>query len=226
MARAAAPAGAVALFYLVFLQAVPGVEIDDPVSLVLLDREGGLLGAGSSEDQQWRFPPIESVPPRLEVAILQFEDRRFRRHPGVDPLAILRAAWSNLRAGRVVSGASTISMQVARLARGNKPRTLTEKAIEAFLALRMETAMDKDRILAMYVSHAPYGGNVVGVEAAAWRYLARSPHDLSWAEAAMLAVLPNNPALIHPGRNRDALRERRDHLLARGLQLDPQGQLG
>ena len=206
-------AATVLLLLGLFVLLVPVTTLDDPVSLVLLDQEEDLLGATISEDEQWRFPPIDVAPERLEAAILHFEDRRFRRHPGVDPLALARAIWTNLREGEVVSGASTITMQVVRLSRKGRQRTLTEKLVEAVLAIRLEMALDKDEILATYISHAPYGGNVVGVEAAAWRYLGRSPHDVSWAEAALLAVLPNSPSLIHPGRNRELLRKRRDKLL-------------
>src|SRR4029077_3678546 len=137
------------------------------------------------------------------------------RHPGVDGLAIARALRLNLAAGRVVSGGSTLTMQLARLSRGAEPRRLRAKLAEAALALRIESAYDKDEILALYAAHAPFGGNVVGLEAAAWRYFGRDPAALSWAEAATLAVLPNSPALIHPGRNAARLQEKRDRLLRR-----------
>ncbi len=140
----------------------------------------------------------------------------------MDPVAIARAALANARAGRVVSGGSTLTMQLARLLRDDPPRTLDEKAREALLALRLEWHLSKDEILAEYASRAPFGGNTVGLRAAAWRYFRRPPEALSWAEAALLAVLPNSPALIHPGRDRDRLRAKRDRLLAR---LHEQGEL-
>jgi penicillin-binding protein 1C len=136
---------------------------DDPYSSVLLDRRGRLLGAAVAADQQWRFPPMEKVPDKFARALVCAEDRRFHRHPGIDPLALGRALWQNLRAGRVVSGASTLTMQVIRLSRKGRPRTLGEKAVEALLALRLETLLDKPRILALYATHAPFGGNVVGL---------------------------------------------------------------
>jgi len=142
-----------------------------------------------------------------------YEDRYFYRHPGFNPFSIARAARQNIQAGRVVSGGSTITMQVARLWRKDKPRNLGQKAIEFVLSIHAELHYSKSEILRMYVSNAPFGGNVVGLNAAAWRYFGRSPRNLSWAEAACLAVLPNAPALIHPGRNRELLKEKRDHLL-------------
>ncbi|HPQ96517.1 MAG TPA: penicillin-binding protein 1C [Thiolinea sp.] len=192
-------------------------------SRLLLDRNGRLLSAHIATDEQWRFPESEAVPDKFATALIRFEDKRFRRHHGVDGLALLRAGADNLRQGRVVSGASTLSMQVIRLARGNPTRTLTEKGLEILRAWRLETQLDKDAILRLYASHAPFGGNVVGLEAAAWRYFGRAPEQLSWAESAMLAILPNNPALIHPGRNRTQLLLKRNYLL--GLLRD-QGTLG
>jgi penicillin-binding protein 1C len=174
-------------------------------------------------DGQWRFPPGPQINGRFAAALLEYEDRRFRYHPGVDPAAVFRALFQNLGAGRVVSGGSTLTMQTIRLSRQSSRReaglparrTLLEKAVEAVLALRLEIALSKDEILALYAAHAPFGGNVVGLEAASWRWFGRSAEDLSWAEAATLAVLPNSPSLVHPGRNRDLLREKRDALLGR-----------
>lgn len=182
-------------------------------SPLLLDHNGRLLSAHIATDGQWRFPELESVPDKFAAALIQVEDKRFRRHHGVDLLALARASYDNLRQQRVVSGASTLSMQVIRLSRGNPPRTFHEKLLELLRAWRLETRYSKDDILKLYASHAPFGGNVVGLEAAAWRYFARSPAQLSWAESAMLAVLPNNPALVHPGRNRERLLAKRNRLL-------------
>lgn len=186
-----------------------------PYSTVVTDRNGELLGARIAEDGQWRFPPSDTVPYRFAESIITFEDKSFRYHPGVNPAAILRAAWQNIRARRTVSGGSTITMQTIRLSRGGQERTLWQKAIESILATRLEIRCSKDEILALYASHAPFGGNVVGLGAASWRYFGRPPDELSWAESATLAVLPNSPAMIHPGRNRDALRKKRDRLLGR-----------
>ena len=194
---------------------LPDPLFDDPVSSVLEARDGSLLGARIAADGQWRFPGRDTVPGKFAAAVIAAEDKRFRSHPGVDPIALARALWANLRAGKVVSGGSTITMQVIRMSRGSRPRTYPEKFVEAALALRLELGTDKDEVLALYAAHAPFGGNVVGLEAAAWRYFGRGPADLSWAEAAMLATLPNNPGAVHPGRSREELLEKRDRLLRR-----------
>jgi penicillin-binding protein 1C len=184
-----------------------------PYSPVLYDRNGHLLGAQVAADGQWRFPGKEKINEKFTIALIEAEDKRFRRHPGIDPLAIARATVQNIRGGRIVSGGSTITMQTIRLSRGFKKRTFLEKCIEAVMALRLEIGRSKNDILALYAANAPFGANVVGLEAAAWRWFGRSPEDLSWAEAATLAVLPNSPALIHPGRNRETLKNKRDALL-------------
>jgi penicillin-binding protein 1C len=184
-------------------------------STALYDRAGVLLGAAIASDGQWRFPEGGVLPLKYREALVLYEDSRFYVHPGVDPLALLRAALQNARAGRVVSGGSTITMQVVRLSRPGKARTMGEKLLEAALALRLELAYGKEKILRLYASRAPMGGNVVGIEAASWRYFGRAPAGLSWAEAALLAVMPNNPGVLHPGRYRDLLKEKRDRLLSR-----------
>ena len=184
-----------------------------PYATLMLDREGRLLNARIASDQQWRFVPVAKLPPKYQQALLSFEDQRFFAHPGIDPLAIGRALWLNLEAGRVVSGGSTLTMQLARLLREDPPRTLPEKAREAWLALQLEWHLSKEDVLVQYASRAPFGGNIVGLRAASWRYFGREPAALSWAEAALLAVLPNAPSWIHPGRNRDRLRAKRDRLL-------------
>jgi len=171
------------------------------------------MGAHIASDEQWRFPPVEQVPEKFAVSLITFEDKRFYQHIGVDPLAIARAVSLNLQQGRIVSGASTLSMQVVRLSQQNPPRTLWNKLLEALHATRLEAHYTKEEILKLYASHAPFGGNVVGLEAAAWRYFGRAADKLSWAESAMLAVLPNSPGLIHVGRSREKLKAKRDRLL-------------
>lgn len=198
-----------------FWRCLPDPLFADPSSAVLLARDGALLGAKIATDGQWRFPLHDDVPPRFAAALITYEDKRFYSHLGVDPLALLRAAYLNVKHRRVVSGGSTISMQVIRLARHGQPRTLREKLVEMIWSLRLELGASKHEILALYASHAPFGGNVVGLDAAAWRYFGRHPRELSWAEATMLAVLPNNPALVHPGRHRSELEAKRNELLAR-----------
>lgn len=184
-------------------------------STVVEDVNGELLGARISDDEQWRFPPVDSVPEKFAASITEFEDRWFRWHRGVNPFSIVRAAVGNIKAGKVTSGGSTITMQVIRLSRQGAKRSLGEKMIEAVLASRLELRCSKEEILALYASHAPFGGNVVGLEAASWRYFGRPPEELSWGESAVLAVLPNSPAMIHPGKNREKLLAKRDRLLDR-----------
>ena len=193
---------------------VPRQLFPAPCSTLLYSAEGELLGARIAPDGQWRFPATDSLPDRFVDCMLTYEDKRFFYHPGIDPAAIVRAIRLNGKAGRVVSGGSTLTMQLARIARGNQDRTFYEKTIEMCWALFLETTHSKQEILNLYASHAPFGGNVIGLETAAWRYFGRSASELSWAESATLAVLPNSPALIHPGRNRKQLKEKRDRLLA------------
>lgn len=185
-------------------------------STVVEDRNGELLGAHIAADGQWRFPPADTVPERYSTALIQFEDRYFRYHPGVNPISMFRALVGNVKAGHVTSGGSTITMQVIRMSRG-KERTVWQKLVESILATRLELRCSKKKILAMYAAHAPFGGNVVGLEAAAWRYFGRPASQLSWAEAATLAVLPNSPAGIHLGKNRDKLLQKRNRLLKKLL---------
>jgi penicillin-binding protein 1C len=204
-------AGLVALTLYYF--SLPENLFEDPYSTVLEDKQGALLSAVIASDGQWRFPAEKLTPEKFNIALTAFEDQRFYHHPGVDLISLARALKQNIQAGYVVSGGSTITMQVIRLSRKGKSRTFLEKVIEIILATRVELRHSKDEILAIYASHAPFGGNVVGLEAASWRYFARAPEELSWAEACMLAVLPNSPALIHPGKNRDKLLEKRNRLL-------------
>jgi penicillin-binding protein 1C len=192
---------------------LPLPKFNVPYSGVILDRNGELLNATVAADGQWRFPPDSGLPEKYIQAAVVYEDKRFFRHRGVDPLALVRAAWSDLRSAKIVSGGSTLTMQVIRLSRFKKPRTFYEKVVEIIQALRLESYYNKQEIITLYAAHAPYGGNVVGLAAASWRYFGRRPAQLSWAETAMLAVLPNNPALVHPGKNRRILQAKRDNLL-------------
>jgi len=201
------------LVLLVFWLSMPLSLFDDPYATVVYDRQGKLLGARIAADGQWRFPPADTVPGKFTTCITRFEDRHFFRHPGFNPFSLMRALWQNIRAGKIVSGGSTLTMQTIRLWRKGKPRTVGEKLIEIWYAFRLELSFSKRTILAMYTSHAPFGGNIVGLGAASWRYFGRPPAELSWGEAAMLAVLPNAPSAIHPGKNREDLIAKRNRLL-------------
>lgn len=208
-------------------------------STTLWSADGQLLGAAVSADGQWRFPPAgspvdadgagnadstgtskpsdknlaQAQNSRYQLALIAFEDRRFAGHLGLDSRALVRALRDNLSSGSIVSGASTISMQTARLLYGNRSRTYAQKLLELLTAFRLEFRMSKTDLLDLYASLAPYGANVVGIEAAGFRWFGRPSDQLTWAEAALLAVLPNSPALIHPARGRDQLLAKRNRLL-------------
>ncbi len=201
------------ILLILFWVSLPDPLFEEPNSTVLLDKNGELLGAKISSDGQWRFPENGNTPEKFKKAIVEFEDHYFYYHPGINPGSTLRALYQNIRKGKTISGGSTLSMQVIRLMRKNKNRTVWEKCIEMILALRLELTHSKTEILNLYASHAPFGSNVVGIDAAAWRYFGNSAGNLSWAEIATLAVLPNSPALIYPGRNHSKLFEKRNRLL-------------
>lgn len=201
------------LFSIWYICCLPEKLFTSPTSTVILDRKGELLGAKIADDGQWRFPPSDTVPYKLKTCLIAFEDRNFYSHFGVSIKGLARAIKQNVSNSRRVSGGSTITMQVIRLSRQNPPRTYIEKIREIFMATRLEFGYSKEEIMGMYVSNAPFGNNVVGADAAAWRYFGRSVDKLSWAESATLAVLPNAPSLIYPGKNELRLKEKRNRLL-------------
>lgn len=205
----------VVIFLLVwYIFCLPRSLFQVPYATVVTDRNHELLGARIAPDGQWRFPACDTVPEKFAVCLTEFEDRYFRYHWGVNPFAVGRALLHNIRAKRVISGGSTLTMQTIRLSRGEK-RTMGEKFVEALLATRLEFRFSKAKIMSLYASHAPFGGNVVGLEAASWRYFGHASDQLSWAQAATLAVLPNAPSMIHLSKNRDALLKKRNRLLYR-----------
>lgn len=198
---------------IMLLAVVPMPHFDNPTSTVVLSSDGNMLGARIADDGQWRFPESNELPEKYTKALIAYEDARFRLHNGIDMLALCRAFYLNVRHRSIVSGGSTISMQVARLSRKNPKREIFGKMLEMCMAFKLELFHSKDYILRQYASSAPFGGNVVGIDAASWRYFNSSPKDISWAEAAMLAVLPNAPSLMHPGKNQAQLKLKRDKLL-------------
>lgn len=183
-------------------------------STIIYDRHGKMLSVFLNEREQWHFPPQDSliVPKKLKTCVMQYEDHWFNWHPGINPVALFRASWQNISAGKIVSGASTITMQIARLS-DPKARTIWNKLVEMLKAVRIELRYSKNEILKLYLDHAPYGGNTVGYRAACWRYFGKEPQALTWAEGATLAVLPNAPGLISPQSNPSILKEKRNHLL-------------
>ncbi|WP_035096250.1 penicillin-binding protein 1C [Aquimarina megaterium] len=198
---------------IVYYFLLPRPLFDDPTATVIETRNGELLGAKIATDGQWRFPETDSVPEKFKRCIIAFEDQQFYRHLGFNPVAMGEAIIENSSAGKVVRGGSTITQQVIRLARKGKKRTYFEKLKELILATRLEFGASKEKILKLYASHAPFGGNVVGIDMAAWRYFGLPAHQLSWAETATLAVLPNAPSLIYPGKNQIKLLKKRNRLL-------------
>ncbi|WP_225312690.1 penicillin-binding protein 1C [Pseudotamlana haliotis] len=192
---------------------LPKQLFDSPTSTILESRDGALLGALIADDGQWRFPKLDSVPNKFKHCITQFEDAYFYKHPGFNPASMFKAFKANMKAGKVVRGGSTITQQVIRLSRKNQSRSYFEKVIEIILATRLELRDSKEEILNTYVSNAPYGGNVVGLEAASWRYFKTAPDKLSWGQSALLAVLPNAPSLLYPGKNSQQLIDKRNVLL-------------
>ena len=157
-------------FMLDHLFPFPVDRLEPPASTRVLDRDGKPLRFFLAEDGMWRFPlTLPEISPELIAAMIDSEDRHFYRHPGINPFSVLRALWSNIRAGRVVSGASTIPMQVARMA-DPRPRTAGAKVVEAFRALQLCSHFSKEQILTWYLNLAPFGSNVVGVGAASGHY--------------------------------------------------------
>lgn len=192
---------------------LPRPLFNEPFSPVIESSEGELLGAKIASDGQWRFPASDSLPEKYKKCLVLYEDEHFRWHPGFNPISMWNAALQNRKAGKIVRGGSTITQQVIRMSRGNRHRTYLEKLLEIVLSTRLEFGMSKDGILEEYAAHAPFGGNVVGLEMASWRYFGLPSDRLSWAQSATLAVLPNAPGLIYPGRNQEPLRRKRDGLL-------------
>ncbi|HUH28886.1 penicillin-binding protein 1C [Gelidibacter sp.] len=201
------------IIVVVYYFCLPPQLFKDPTATVITSSNNELLGAIIAEDGQWRFPQNDTVPDKFKICILQFEDAYFYRHPGFNPVSIFKALKENLSSGGVKRGGSTITQQVIRLSRKGQSRTYFEKIKEIIFATRLELRASKEKILSYYSSNAPFGGNVVGLDAASWRYFNRAASQLSWAESATLAVLPNAPSLIYPGKNQEQLFKKRNRLL-------------
>ncbi|MDF9620852.1 peptidoglycan glycosyltransferase PbpC [Pseudomonas entomophila] len=187
----------------------------DDLARVVLAEDGTPLWRFADANGVWRYPvsPDEVSPLYLE-ALLAYEDRWFYQHPGVNPMALARAAWLNLRGGRVVSGGSTLSMQVARLLDPHD-RTLAGKLRQLWRTAQLEWHLSKPQILQIYLNRAPFGGTLQGVAAASWAYLGKSPKHLTPAEAALLAVLPQAPSRLRPDRHPERAQRARDKVLQR-----------
>jgi len=186
-----------------------------PASAVVTDRDGATQYIATGSDQQWRLPVAsDALSPHLKSATIALEDERFYSHYGVDPIAIARAACQNLMQGEVVSGASTLPMQIARML-NPRPRTWSAKVVEAFRAIQHENHFTKDELLTLYLNIAPYGGNVRGAEAAARTYFNKAAKHLTVEEAALLASIPQSPERLRPDRHANRTLARRDYAITR-----------
>lgn len=200
---------------------------EDDLARVVLAEDGTPMWRFADRDGVWRYPVTpDEVSPYYLDALLTYEDRWFRQHPGINPLALGRAAWQNLSGGRVVSGGSTLSMQVARLLDPHS-RDLPGKLKQLWRTAQLEWHLSKDEILALYLNRAPFGGTLQGVAAASWSYLGKPPSQLTRAEAALLAVLPQAPSRLRPDRHPERAQAARDKVLRRlaEFQVWPQAQV-
>jgi penicillin-binding protein 1C len=202
-------------WWIVVLGPMPRME-DLAVSTQVLDRHGRLLRAYATAEGRWRLPvAVNDIDPRFIRMLLAYEDRRFREHHGVDPLAMARAAYQWLTNGRVISGGSTITMQVARLLEPRRERTLLAKLRQMVRAIEIEQSLSKDEIISLYLTLAPYGGNLEGLRAAALAYFGKDPRRLSLGQAALLVALPQSPEARRPDRSAVVARTARDRVLDR-----------
>ncbi|WP_420313983.1 penicillin-binding protein 1C [Aeromonas salmonicida] len=207
--------GAIILVLLVLDRAFPPPPLDPAYARVVLDMKGRPLRAFADTSGVWRYPvTLAQVSPRYIEALLGYEDRHFWRHPGVNPVAMVRGVWQWLRYGRAVSGGSTLTMQVARLIEPYH-RSVPGKLRQMARALQLEWHYDKRTLLTVYLNRAPFGGNLEGVQAASFAYLGKSAAKLTHAEAALLAVLPQAPSRYRPDRHPDRARAARDKVILR-----------
>ncbi|WP_258101168.1 penicillin-binding protein 1C [Marinoscillum pacificum] len=212
--KVVAGVGVPILAFIIYLIIPLKQRIPADYSQVVLAKDSTFLRVFLNSDEQWCLPPQlqTEIPENLKLSVLNYEDQYFEYHPGFNPVAILRALYWNITRGEVVSGGSTITMQVARMIR-DQDRTIFQKFLEIALAIKIETRFSKEEILSQYLTYAPYGSNIRGYQAASYRFFDKKPTQLSWAEAATLAVLPNAPGMIFPTKNDEALKTKRDQLL-------------
>lgn len=186
-------------------------DIENRYSQVVVDNRGKIIGAYLNQDEQWQVKGDGKIPSRLELAVLTFEDREFYNHNGINYLAILRAIKTNIFQRKRI-GASTITMQVAKLYK-NRNRNYINKVLEIIEAKKIENNIGKEEILKLYLNNAPYGGNIIGYRTASLLYFKKEPVNLTWAEGALLAILPNSPGMMNVEKNRETLLKKRNTLL-------------
>lgn len=215
-AASAVAAGAVALALRLDAAYTPPLDWPPELSREVVDRHGEPLRVFANADGRWRFEAdLERIDPEFVRLLVAYEDKRFFSHHGVDPLAMARAAGQFLLNGRIVSGGSTITMQLARLMEPREERSLTAKLRQALRAIQIERRLDKREILARYLTVAPYGGNLEGVRAASLAWFGKEPKRLTLAEAALLVALPQSPEARRPDRNPAEARAARDRVVVR-----------
>jgi len=194
---------------------LPVNQLSEKESTVVFDRNGEMLRVFTKNGFFYLpYNENDNVPEKLKKAVLFYEDRKFEDHFGVDFSAIIRAAYQNIKKGRIYSGASTVTMQLCRLMTQNK-RSFRNKMVESIQAIKIERKWGKDVILKKYLTYCPYGQNIYGYKTASLKYFRKLPEDLNWSEAALLAILPNAPGLLHPEKNRERLTNKRNNLLKR-----------
>ncbi len=202
-----------ALIFFSIVTSLPSPLFKNDYSTVVLDSDGNIMRVYLNKKSQWIIPPGEkSIPPKLEKSVITFEDKRFYSHFGVDILAIGRAAKTNLYRKKRVSGASTITMQVARLMRP-KERGFLNKGIEIIQAVKIEFFYKKNEILKLYLEHAPYGNNIIGYRTASLKYFGIEPENLTWSQAAVLAVIPKNPNLVRSKSGKEEIFKKKNMVL-------------
>ena len=193
----------------------PALDRSRSASVLVLASDGSILRGFLTADGKWRLPvEPEAVEPLYRRMLIAAEDRRFASHPGVDPIAAARALFQLGLSGHIVSGASTLTMQAVRLLEP-QPRSLAAKLTEMAKALALERVMSKDQVLGLYLTLAPFGGNLEGVRAASLAYFGKEPSRLSAAEAALLVAIPRSPERLRPDRHPEAARAARDRVLKR-----------
>jgi penicillin-binding protein 1C len=185
------------LVFFILLFCVPLPNISPTYSKTIIDKEGNVISSNVSSEQQWHLPLDAKIPEQLKMAIILYEDEYFYWHLGINPLSVVKSLAVNVKSRKIKRGASTITMQVMRMRNRSKSRTLGTKLFESLAAVKYSFLRSKNRVLEEWCDIAPFGGNTIGVKTAAFRYFNRNLDQLSSAEIALLAVLPNTPSSVN-----------------------------